>query len=202
MKKLTFICLLFIGTQLAFAQTSFGLKAGINFSKINDDIVDYDFKTGFYVGGFANIKFAEKFAFQPEILFSAQGAKKEDFEISTLIGTQIVTYNTEIDTKLYYINIPLMFKYYPLKKLNLEAGPQIGFAIKNEITTKSEEFGTESGEPNSNIDIGLNFGLEYNLYKGLGIGARYNLGLNDIVKDSNTKNKNSVISLGISYAFN
>lgn len=204
MKKFSLLIVFFFAIQFTQAQTSFGIKSGINFSKINDKNIDYDFKTGFYAGGFAHIKFAEKFAFQPEILFSIQGAKIDDYPIQSLgENGQVITEGyMEIDNKLYYLNIPLMVKYYFLEKLNFEFGPQIGFVLKNEITTKTEEFGEISGEPDSNIDLGINIGLEYEIYNGLGVGVRYNKGLINIQKDTDFRNKNSIISLGLSYAFN
>lgn len=185
------------------AQVSYGIKSGVNLSTIREKNIDYDFKTGFYAGGFANIKFAEKFAFQPEVLFSMQGAKIENLQTTELLGDDIITTAPiDIENKLYYLNIPLMVKYYFLEKLNFEFGPQIGFAFKNEITTKSEELGEFSGEPDTNIDLGVNIGLEYNFYKGLAAGVRYNTGLTKIRKDSDYRNNNSVISLGLSYSFN
>lgn len=203
MKKL-WVITLFICVQISFAQISYGVKAGINFSKINEKVIDYDFKTGFYGGGFAHIKFADQFAFQPEILFSIQGAKIDNHPLNSLDeGGEIVTDGfMEIDHKLYYLNVPLMVKYYFLEKLNFEFGPQIGFILKNEITTKTEELGEISTNPDSNIDLGVNIGLEYNLYQKLSIGVRYNAGLLDIKKNLDYKNKNSVISMGLSYSFN
>lgn len=203
MKKLSIFLLLLFATQFVNAQVSYGIKSGVNLSKIREKNIDYDFKTGFYAGGFANVKFAEKFAFQPEVLFSMQGAKIDDHPIQSLgeNGQVITDGYMEIDHKIYYLHIPLMVKYYFLEKLNFEFGPQIGFVLKNEITTKSEVFGEISGEPDSNIDLGVNIGLEYNVYQGLGVGVRYNTGLTKIVKDSEHKNSNSVISLGLSYSF-
>lgn len=197
------ILVLFISENIS-AQTTFGIKSGLNLSKIREKNIDYDFRAGFYAGGFTNIKFAEKFAFQPEVLFSMQGAKIDDHPIQSLgENGQIITEGyMEIDHKLYYLNIPLMVKYYFLEKLNFEFGPQIGFVLKNEMTTKTDELGEISGEPDSNIDLGVNIGLEYEVYKSLGVGVRYNTGLTKIRKDFNYRNSNSVISFGLSYSFN
>ena len=203
MKKIFLICFLFTISQTSLAQVSGGVKAGVNLSKINDKVIDYDFRTGFYVGGFANIEFAEKLSFQPEILFSMQGAKADNFQTNRIDehGQIFPDDFTDIDYKLIYINLPLMIKYNFIKKLNFEFGPQIGFAIKHEITTKNELLGTMKGEPDSNIDLGVNIGLEYNFYQGFGLNFRYNTGLINIDKNSDWRNKNSVFSLGISYKF-
>lgn len=203
MKGCVFVFFLLSGIQFSFSQISFGLKSGVNFSKIIDENTDYKIKTGFYIGGFTNIKLAEQFAFQPELLFSVQGAEAGNLETSALAGNEIITVNYfDVKTRLLYINLPLMVKYYVLKDLNFECGPQIGFAVKNEITAKSEEFGVQTGNPDANVDLSINIGLEYRFYKGLGIQGRYNKGLNNINRESSWGNKNSVISLGLSYLFN
>lgn len=204
MKKNSLLFILLFTIQTINAQVSYGIKSGVNLSKIREKNIDYDFKTGFYAGGFANIKFAEKFAFQPEILFSMQGAKIDNHPIQSLgeNGQVITDGYMEIDHQLYYLHIPLMVKYYFLEKLNFEFGPQIGFVLKNEMTSKSKEFGELKGEPDSNIDLGINIGLEYNFYKGLAAGVRYNTGLTDIQKEFDYNNKNSVISFGLSNTFN
>lgn len=203
MKKISLLAILLFAVQTINAQVSYGLKSGVNLATIREKNIDYDFKTGFYAGGFANIKLAEKFAFQPEVLFSMQGAKKDNLQTTELLGDDIITTAPiDIENKLYYINIPLMVKYYFLEKLNFEFGPQIGFALKNEIKTKSQELGEFSGEPDTNIDLGVNIGLEYEFYQGIQVGFRYNAGLTKIRKDSDYRNSNSVFSLGLSYSFN
>ncbi|SMC79984.1 porin family protein [Moheibacter sediminis] len=202
MKKLSIILL--FAAQFINAQVSWGVKSGLNLSTINDKNIDYDFKTGFYAGGFANIKFAEKLAFQPELLFSMQGAKTDTFPIIGLDenGQMITESLVEIDYKLYYLNIPLMFKYYVIKKLNFELGPQLGFALEKELAVSGEPFGESSIDPEINVDLGVNIGAEYEIYKGLGIGVRYNSGLTKVRKGSDYRNNNSVISFGLSYSFN
>ena len=56
MKKGIFLFLMLLGFQFLIAQNSWGVKAGINFSTISDsNIADYDFKPGFYAGGFYNL---------------------------------------------------------------------------------------------------------------------------------------------------
>src|SRR5690606_6511134 len=132
MKK-TVLLLLFV-TMAAFTSNAqeikFGAKAGLNISNQTGDIENTKSLIGFHIGGFAEIKFTEKFAFQPELLYSLQGAKydfsEEDFtEESTL--------------KLNYLNIPLMFKYYATESLFVEAGPQIGLLLSAKEDYKYEE---------------------------------------------------------------
>jgi len=204
MKKALFLISFCFSFTLSYSQVKFGVKSGINFTKIADKEIEYDFKvSGIYIGGFANIPFAEKFAFQPELLYSMQGAKSDKYEITELDGGSVViTEYAKIEHKLDYINLPLMIRYNVINNLFFEFGPQLGFVVKNEVELKSATFGNQKFEPNSNLDFGIVIGAEYEFYKGLGVTIRYNRGLTDINKNSNWSNKNSVISTGLSYRFN
>ncbi len=188
-----------LGMNSADAQVKFGVKAGPQLtSLVGDDVEDADMKVGFNVGGFANIRFSEQFAFQPELLFSLQGAKSE-YEI---LGT-----NVEEKVNLSYINIPLMMKWYAYDGLNFEFGPQVGFNVaakyKAEAAGESEEGDIDDV---STVDFGVNIGAGYEMSNGLNFGLRYGRGLTSLydVEDVNGdkyKVYNSVISLGVGYTF-
>lgn len=195
-----------LGISQTDAQVKFGVKAGPQLSNLvgNDDI-DSESKFGIQAGAYANIRISESFAFQPEVLYSMQGAKQESTQ-----DLGIGTYRVEDKVKLDYINVPLMVKWYAYDGLNFEFGPQVGF----NVSAKAEgERRLISGEGDSQImtsydqdiddvesvDFGLNIGAGYELPMGLNFGVRYGLGLTEIVKDSDVKN--SVFSFGIGYSF-
>jgi len=173
-------------------ETRFGVKAGANLANFTGDVDDLDSKVGFHVGGFAEIKLTDKFAVQPEILFSTQGAKYKES-------------GYEEKTNLSYLNIPVMAKYYVAEKFSLEAGPQIGFLL----SAKSKfDGGGESGDVDikdglKSIDFGVNFGAGYDFTENLSVGLRYNLGLSNISdsEEGDGKIKNSVFSLSVGYKF-
>jgi hypothetical protein len=183
MKK---ILLLAVVTVLGFTNVNaqkikLGVKGGLNFATISgDNTKGIDGVTAFNFGVLSEIPISDKFSFQPELMYSGQGYSFNDNTIA-----------------LGYMNIPLMGKYYVVKGLSVEAGPQIGFLLsaKNEKTDVKDSFKT--------VDFGVNFGLGYKLNNGLNFGARYNLGLTDInnVDNSNNKNKNAVLQLSIGYFF-
>lgn len=178
------------------AQINFGAKAGVNFATITgDDVESFDSRTAFHVGVVAEIVISETFSFQPELLYSAQGADYSDEEFE---GT----------FKLDYLNIPLMAKFYVGEGFSLEAGPQIGFLLsaKDEYDFTGTAFKSEEEDIKEfvkDIDFGINVGVGYKLEGGLNFGARYNLGLsdaNDSGDDSFTL-KNSVIQAYVGYFF-
>ncbi len=186
----------------------FGAKLGMNVATLSSKDSDgIKSKIGLNVGGFVEIKISETFAFQPELLFSMQGAKSS-------ISTSDVgfTYTSENTGSLNYLNIPLMAKYFVIPKFSIEAGPQIGFLLsaKNEFTSTSNFGGITQTSSNSkdvkesynSVDFGLNLGANYEITENIFAGIRYNLGLSDIAKN-NTGNsiKNSVFSLNAGYKF-
>lgn len=190
-------------------EVEFGVKGGVNIATITGDVEDASAKIGFHIGGFAEIKISEKFSFQPEILFSTQGAKAE-----TKYTEQGFAVEASEKINLAYLNIPLIAKLYVAEGFSLEAGPQIGFLMSakdkaeykvsgmGQTIEESEEIDIKS---NSNsVDFGLNFGLGYKFTENLSAGARYNLGLNDINKKEEGVSesvKNSVIQVSIGYSF-
>lgn len=167
------------------AQTKFGAKAGLNVANLSGDVSDNKSLIGFHIGFFAEIELAESFIFQPELLFSTQGAKYDDSE-----------FGFSADFNLNYINLPLMFKYAVAEGFYLEAGPQVGFLVSAEVLDQDVKDEMES------IDFGANFGFSYDFTEDLFAGARYNVGLSNIGKDSgDDKVKNSVLSFSLGYRF-
>lgn len=167
-------------------EVKFGVKAGPQLTNLtgNDAFNEADSKFGFHAGVYANMKFGgDQFAFQPEILFSTQGAKID------ILGEDI-KYN------LTYFNIPLMLKWYAYEGFNVEFGPQVGFNLSGKAKFDGESYDLDEIEA---IDFGLNIGAGYELENGINFGIRYGLGLTEITKEAGPKN--SVFSLGIGYTF-
>ncbi len=123
MKKITLLLVTVFTIGFVNAQDkenmSFGVKGGLNVSSITNadqDGVNSKSLIGFHVGFFGEFMISDKFAIQPELLYSAQGVKL-DFD------------GDNGDLKLDYINIPVMAKYYVADAFSLELGPQIGFLV-------------------------------------------------------------------------
>lgn len=147
-------------------ETKFGVKAGLNLTNLTGDVQDASSLVGFQIGGFAEIKLTDKFAIQPELLFSTQGAKNKftDFEEGTY----------EYDTKLNYLNIPVLAKYYITEAFSVEAGPQIG------VLLSAKEDGEDAKDYYKSVDFGFNVGAGYNFTENLSVGLRYTIGLSSV----------------------
>lgn len=181
-------------TQIFSQEINFGAKAGVNFADITGDNADsFDGLTSFHFGLVAEIMISDMFAFQPELLYSAQGSDwEEDYEGDTYKGT----------VKAGYLNVPLMAKYYVAEGFSLEAGPQIGLLMS--ATSEQDGFDDQDIKDDlKGIDFGLNLGVGYKLESGLNFGARYNLGLTDANDglEEDVTYKNSVIQISVGYFF-
>lgn len=192
-----------------------GAKAGVNFASIGgDETDDFDGLTGFHVGALVEIPISEKFAVQPELLYSSQGAKEEYSSIP--FGGFGIKYENKL--KLDYINIPIMAKYYVTDGLSIEAGPQFGILISAKAegeATELQQGGVESFDQDvkdsfKSLDIGFGLGAAYRLNNNIFFSARYILGIRDIAEDveyngnievKTFKQHNNVIQLSAGYSF-
>ncbi|WP_040278587.1 porin family protein [Psychroserpens damuponensis] len=200
MKKLMLLAAVAVfGLSSVNAQeVKFGAKAGLNMSNIGGDADDLDGLTSFHLGGVAEIVISDKFSVQPELVYSAQGAKNEE----TFEG---ITFESKL--KLDYLNIPIMAKYYVAEGFSVEAGPQIGLLL-----SANEEFegGGESGEEDvkdgfKGIDFGFGIGAGYKMDSGLNFSARYVLGLSNIADGEESDDysiQNNVFQISVGYFFN
>ncbi len=183
MKKLLLSAAIVAVGLCATAQIGYGVKAGLNVSSITgDDSEGLKSKIGVNGGGFVTIPLASTFAVQPELLFSTEGAKIDG-------GGTI---------NLGYINLPVMFQYRKSGFIG-ELGPQIGFLASAKAKFEGET--EDIKESFNSTSFAVNFGAGYQMESGLGFGVRYSLGLSNIIKESGSDAKTSVISLGLHYNF-
>lgn len=176
------VCALFIGGS-AFSQSlDLGIKAGANFANITD-ASGLSNKTGFQAGIFGGIKFTDKIGVQGDLLYSQQGA---EFDFGKF--------------DLSYVNVPIVLKYYLIQGLNLQAGPQFGFIVDDNVYINNfggspTDLDTEKTDVSGVVGVGYDFPL------GIRFDARYNFGLTDVSKVEGAKGKNSVFSLALGYSF-
>ncbi|EGV43900.1 PorT family protein [Bizionia argentinensis JUB59] len=176
----------------------FGVKGGVNFSTItSDDFDDADSRTSFNVGVLAEIPLTERISIQPEALYSGQG-----FTSKVL--------NQDVDYNLNYIQVPVLVKVYLIEGLSVEAGPQFGFKIHEEIKVDSDAIGGNTTiDPDDSaikdFDTSVAFGAAYKFDNGFFINGRYNMGLTNIFKDDtvieNIDAKNAVWQIGAGFMF-
>lgn len=194
MKKTMVLAMALFTLNAAIAQrsqrteTHFGLKAGVNVANLKiENAGDGDGRIGFHVGGLAHIHITDKFALQPELVFSTQGRREK------INGIQY-------KTNLSYINVPVLAQYMTGGGLRLQTGPQFGLLVDAE--TGVEDNLSNNRDEYKKGDFSWTFGLGYQIpQSGLGFDARYNLGLSNINDLSSREVKNRVFQFGLFYQF-
>lgn len=165
----------------------FGIKGGLNISNVHvQNSNNPDSKASFHAGALAHIHLSRQFAIQPEIMYSGQGFKQT-------IG------NTDVVTRLNYINLPVLAQFMFAEGFRLETGPQLGLLAA--AHSKVEKTSTDIKDDFKGADFGWAFGLGYLSNVGLGIDARYNLGISNINDLSSTNVNNRVFQVGLFYQF-
>lgn len=186
MKKVLVIgsFLLLAGTTLKAQHAEFGVKAGLSASNVEiDNGPDYDARPGGYIGGLVHIHLSKYFALQPELVFSAQGGKS---------GGDYLHLN--------YINMPLLGQFMFGKGWRLQTGPQLGALVsaKQEI---DDEINRDVDDAFKKVDMSWVFGASYIFPVGVGLDARFNVGVSDISDIRNVDARNRVFQVGAFYQF-
>ena len=185
--------MLFIGLT-AFAQNTnnvqLGARGGVNFSSVaSDDVDSPDSRTSFYLGLLAEAPLSDKVSLQPEVFYSGQG-----FDVTDEPDSPDVQFQVD------YIQVPVLLKFYIADGLNIQAGPQFGFKVKEELDF---EPGEDSGAFDSDSIKGFDFqgtaGVEYKFASGFFIQGRYSYGFSEMIEDVDIHN--SVFSAGLGFMF-
>ena len=185
MKKMFMIAVCIAASGFLFAQSvQFGLKGGVNIASLNfENGRDFDSRASFNVGGLAHIHVSPHFAVQPEIYYSGQGGKD---------GSE--------KARLGYLNIPVLVQYMAGNGFRLQTGPQLGILLSAE--DEVDGVSTDEKDNLNTVDFAWSFGAGYKFPGcGLGVDARYNLGLTNIMDGGPDVVKNRVLSIGLFYQF-
>lgn len=204
LRTITSIVMLLLGISVAQAQVEdgkfyYGFKAGGITSEISDisstiirpvfPIDTYSTSSSRRTGVTAGFTIYHRFkgsrlAIQPEISYAMGGAKFRYMDVNDLDYT--------MDFNYQYLNINMMVKMYLTGGIFFNVGPTLGLNLTNtSLTYKSNmpELGPDlqiqqslrevlKGKNNLSLSGGIGFDSEM----GLGIEARYNLGLVDVLE--------------------
>lgn len=187
-----------LSASCCFAQgISGGVKAGFNLADqmySSDGVkIDSKVRVGLNAGLYLTAMFNEKFAIQPEILFSTQGCKI-DFD----------DFDSETRTYFNYLAIPILARYNITDRISIHAGPQVGFLISAdmEISAGTQVIEVDVKDEYKSLEIAAAIGGEIDIIAGLGGGVRYVFGLNNINEqgiDDPGKTKNNVFQIYLKY---
>lgn len=165
----------FCGNGLA-QELRFGVKGGANVATIGGDHTEnLDPRISVHLGGLLEVPLNGKFALQPELLYSSQGSSQQYYNLVT-------DSSVKTKTKLDYIHVPVMGKYYIIKNLSIELGPQIGFLVlaKNKYKGHMDSGRIDVRDFYSTLDFGIGAGASYYLNNGVFFSLRFNKGISNI----------------------
>ncbi len=199
MKKILLLLVVLLLTNVNAQDILLGVKGGLNLSQITSQ--KRNTRVAYHYGVMAEFKVEnERFTFQPEILYSAQG-----------YTIRYKKTNHSKTGKYDYIAIPIMFKYYLSDELNLQVGPQFSFNVKSEFGVDSNNGSTslKMGERAlKTFDFSIGAGVGYKFSNKFNLTIRYNLGATDIYRlspqsqiQSQTLIRNSVFQFSVGYYF-
>jgi hypothetical protein len=207
MKKSLLLLSLTCMAGFTFAQTvSFGVKAGVNFSKLSASSQGFtassSSSTGFHVGGVADIGFGD-WSLQPGILYSTKGGSYG----GTTDGVKLTLNYIEVPVNVLY-NIPI-----GVGKVSIGGGPYFGWGLSGKGTVTGSATSTGSGTETTNVtfgsgqndtknpDYGINILGGFRFQSGISLSAGYGIGLGNLSNDSSGNIKNNVLSFSIGYFF-
>lgn len=189
----------FAFTTAQSQEIRFGAKGGVNIASLGGDsysgVGSLGSRTSFHIGGLAEIPLSEKFALQPEILYSSEGSNWG--------------WGLSGDTQLDYIRIPVLAKYYIIEGLSAEAGPSFGVLVSAKMDGKDKLGNFDVKDLYKNFDASFAIGATYRLDMGVFFSLRYNKGLLNIRSDSDYysgysgsyKNQSNVFQISAGYSF-
>ena len=189
--KFLFLLAAIMLSNAMMAQFHIGVKGGANITKVDGESFKDQFRYGYHLGGFAEIRMGNKFVLQPEVLFN-QYATRLDSSYKNVYDD---VFGGNSNIKLNYLSIPIVINYKLIGSfLSLQAGPQFGILIDQSKTVLQN-----GGNAFKNGDLSMLAGLQFKI-AALRINGRYAIGLNnisDLPDDGKWKSQGFQVSVGL-----
>ena len=170
MKKLIILFLL-VSTSTAFAQSGFGVKAGLNygdngeieytdFTEAGNNIITEkgDSKMGYHFGVFYRAQLGPVFL-KPELLYT-QTKSKYEFR------------SQESDYEVSKLDLPILVGLDIIGPLHIFAGPSLQYVLENDLE------GVTLADVENEFSVGAQFGAGVQ-FGGIGLDVRYERGLTE-----------------------
>lgn len=168
--------MLLIGSA-TFAQRKFtiGPKVGFGHSTITDPADGVEGETKYLIGVQGDYKFKSNMSLGAEVYYNKMGVT-----------------NNSVSSFMYmdYVNIPVLFRYFPVGGLNVHAGPQVAFMTSSDVNSKNANY--VFNDTNFSVVGGAGYRFQF----GLTIDARYDIGLSDYTPLLNSKTRYFSVSAG------
>lgn len=220
MKKIfTLIIITCIGVT-GFSQVKTGVSAGLSNARWKGDamlslndllqftngMVTTQAVNGIYAGGFVEVPLGNMFSVQPAVYYSQKGYRIQGELTGKNIGFLGAGANATVQS--HYIDIPVVLKAEVAKGLQLFAGPQLSYLVKNNLKLDAGLLGISLYKTNiditnqfNKVDLGLTGGVAYTFDNGFSINAAYDHGLTPLDKNNMTESFNRAFKVGVGFRF-
>ena len=202
MKKILLLFIVLLIMVPAFAQVSFGVRAGIGSSSLVqkvDGTPTSGARFGFSVGGMVDIPFYQRFSLRPEIALINQGGSYSSFDNGTTA--------TEHSCYYYSLQMPVNVVYtIPNNdvRLGIALGPVLDYSLFGNMKSGEADYDIKFGQAEESdlksFDLGVNVGLNA-IYKNVFFGINATCGVLDRLAEkpqgaSSVYQNNITFSLG------
>lgn len=180
-------------SSAVMAQFHLGVKGGANVTKVNGKSFKDEFKYGYNVGGFMEVRLGNKFVFQPEVLFNQYSTTLDSNFKNIYQGVFNASAQTKV--KLNYLSIPVLINYKLIGSfLSLQAGPQFSVLMNHNKTLLQN-----GAEAFKNGEFSMLGGVQLKV-GAIRVNGRYAIGLNnlnDIDEQDQWKSQGFQVSVGL-----
>lgn len=180
-------------SSAVMGQFHIGAKGGANITKVNGKSFKDEFRYGYSVGGFMELRLGNKLVLQPEVLFNQYSTTLDSSFKNIYQG--VINASAQTKVKLNYLSIPILLNYKLIGSfLSLQAGPQFSVLMNNNKTLLQN-----GGEAFKNGDFSMLGGVQLKV-GAIRINGRYAIGLsniNDIDNRDEWKSQGFQVSVGL-----
>lgn len=209
-----------IGVANVNAQLRYGINAGLNHStwkgdavgsienlvELSNGYITQQARNGIYAGGFLEMPLGGKISLQPGVYYSQKGYVLK----GSLTGDKFdfLGVNAKAELQSHYIDIPFVVKAEIAKGLQVYAGPQLSYLVKNNLRMDAGLLGFSLLKTNMDVtehfnraDLGITGGASYTFDNGFSVNAGYDHGLSRLDKNNNFKSYNRTVKVGVGFRF-
>ncbi len=137
LRVITFITTLLFTLSLHSQDSRFsvGLQAGPMFATIkpDPDVLDAEFRTGFFAGANARYAFTDQWAVQGDVQFSQRGFYFNTRGTLIVQDGQFATYRGRIDHRISYIDFIPQIEFRPVRQIGIAVGPYLSWKAGESI---------------------------------------------------------------------
>lgn len=159
MKALTLIFLSAICHLSSFGQFSYGIKGGLNFSKLVIKEVPTTFAfepetqtaTSFHIGFFGQVELAKKLNLISELQYSRRSIKSKSGNVSAF-------------QNINYLELPILTSFV-IQSFSIDAGPMVSYRLSSTVDAYKD------------FDFGLVGGVKFRMTKNFFLTLRYYYGM-------------------------